>query len=113
MYVYVCVSVRVSARSHFLVHSPLTQVHCRALAISLSIPRPFSLPPSLTIRVLQCPSFPESQAEIRYQVAIRHKPKEKELDGQLRIRVIEAKNLPAMDWGGTSGMRTKRALKTA
>ena len=50
---------------------------------------------------LQCPNFPESQAEIKYQIAIRKKPKEKELDGQLRVRVIEAKNLPAMDWASS------------
>ena len=54
------------------------------------------------MRIFQCPNFPESQAEIKYQISIRNKPKEKELDGQLRVRVIEAKNLPAMDWGGTS-----------
>ena len=53
-------------------------------------------------KTLTCPAFPESQAEIKFQVAIRAKPKEKELDAQLRIRVIEAKDLPAMDWGGTS-----------
>jgi len=51
---------------------------------------------------ISCPTFPESQAEIQYQIAIRNKPKEKEKDAALRVRVIEAKNLPAMDWGGTS-----------
>lgn len=53
-------------------------------------------------KALACPSFPESQAEIKFQIAIRNKPKDKEYDAQLRVRVIEAKDLPAMDWGGTS-----------
>jgi hypothetical protein len=51
---------------------------------------------------LQCPTFPGAQSEVLYQIAIRHKPKEKEKDAVLRVRVMEAKNLPAMDWGGTS-----------
>ena len=51
---------------------------------------------------LNCPEFPESQAEIKFQIAIRQKPEEKDCDSQLRVRVIEAKDLPALDWGGTS-----------
>jgi len=53
-------------------------------------------------KALACPDFPECTAELRFQIAIRNKPKEKDHDAVLRMRVIEAKNLPAMDWGGTS-----------
>jgi hypothetical protein len=53
-------------------------------------------------KLLQCPAFPESRAELKYQISIRNKPKDKECDAQLRVRIIEAKDLPALDWGGTS-----------
>ena len=45
---------------------------------------------------------PESKLEVKVQLLIKNKPQEKDFDSLLCIRVVEARKLPAMDYGGTS-----------
>lgn len=45
---------------------------------------------------------PDSEAEVKLGMLLRYKPAEKDHDSLLRFRVVEAKKLPALDYGGTS-----------
>jgi hypothetical protein len=45
---------------------------------------------------------PESKLEVKLQLLLKKKPQEKDFDAILSIRVVEARGLPAMDYGGTS-----------
>jgi hypothetical protein len=45
---------------------------------------------------------PDSEAEVKLGVLLRHKPADKDHDSTLRFRVVEAHKLPALDYGGTS-----------
>ena len=44
----------------------------------------------------------ESKLEVKVQMLLKNKPQEKDFDSLLSIRVVEARELPAMDYGGTS-----------